>query len=739
MVREVMTLRRTALALSLSLLSSTALAAGTIKSGHVLGNATGAERTPQDTAVVPVLQQSGSGAGAGVGTALGVPVGTAGSVVVNGGALGTPSSGTLSNATGLPPTGLAVPSGVQGALADAPNTSGGMVLTPSSPGGYYFGPAGGPTIVPVYDLMAYGGSPSNSASANAIALQSVYTAIGSGSGIAHIPCGQFAIGVDPNTSAQPIMTVGANAHFGQIGDGIGCAVLNYQGSIDGTTLVLTNANSSFELRGFTNTTNTTNTQKAFNIALTNGSGTTYAGQSLIENVAYNGSDFTSSSPNANYWQNGIWEEGVNNLTIRSPLCNGANAAGGLLNHQYTDCIVVQGSGVGGNLAAGAYSVVINVHDMIAANCNSGVKINDYVQGVALDIPNITACGRGMWIAPTAPVGYLTEFVSHGGQYYTTVFALDVEDPQAAGVIFTGNQMAAGAGQIAKMQGAQYVFDDNNLACNTTNGTIGYNAFSGYGQGGTVGNNNVSGCGVAFNVPASANPFVNFNYNHPVGNGYGAINVVAAASATVTVSGWTPTQPITLGAIFEGMTSQFTMTQAAGVMTVTTAPVGGPALAVGQTIYVPGFTTETIPSLGSGSGSIGTYNMSVSQTVSTPETASNNYATPPSVSAYVSASPSSPNGTYTLNQSGTYSGAATVQWLDGSPFDYVIGASASTVKISDKETRLFTMLPPWSAAILGSDFDAVSDLATSTYNATVSSGGSTGIGKLIATSSAYVLR
>jgi hypothetical protein len=43
-----------------------------------------------------------SGLGTNVATALGVNVGTAGSVVVNGGALGTPSSGTLTNATGLP-------------------------------------------------------------------------------------------------------------------------------------------------------------------------------------------------------------------------------------------------------------------------------------------------------------------------------------------------------------------------------------------------------------------------------------------------------------------------------------------------------------------------------------------------------------------------------------------------------------------------------------------------------------
>ena len=112
--------------------------------GQILTKSSNSDYAAGWSTTIPI-STAVSGLGTGVATALGTNVGSSGAVLVNGGVLGTPSSGTLTNATGLPistgvsglgtnvATFLATPSSANLSAAITDETGSGALVFGTSP------------------------------------------------------------------------------------------------------------------------------------------------------------------------------------------------------------------------------------------------------------------------------------------------------------------------------------------------------------------------------------------------------------------------------------------------------------------------------------------------------------------------------------------------------------------------------------------------------------------------------
>lgn len=175
--------------------------------------------------------------GTGVATALGVNVGTAGAFVVNGGALGTPSSGTATNLTGLPISGISgLGSGVGTALGNTAGGAGGFALVNSSVSSFSAGTTG---LTP------------NSATTGAVTLAGTLVIANGGTNcaVASITCfnnitGFSAAGTTGTTSTNLVFSTNAVLVNPALGTPASGVATNLTGTASGLTAgnVTTNAN-----------------------------------------------------------------------------------------------------------------------------------------------------------------------------------------------------------------------------------------------------------------------------------------------------------------------------------------------------------------------------------------------------------------------------------------------------------------------------------------------------------------
>ena len=365
--------------------------------------------------------------------------------------------------------------------------------------------ANNPNTYPVIDVMAYPGVDPTGATMSTTGLQAAFTTAGGASGgLVRFPCGVFK-------STALTIAIAAAQHVTLQGSGQDCTELRFIAA-NGITETWGSAYSSADINDMSLTTDQTGGYTA--LSWTQAAANTnpaVSGHSGLNRVKMRGRDAYGAGQD--YWGTGWNIVNVSNITA-----NNLGYQGGCSGACPSSTYLGTGISWVGDTTASTYAVVLNLTNPIFNNCNTGLYEGDYTQGLSAENMNATHCGYG-FNQISNPIGGLTELQFVGGQFYNYVCAICVQDPQTAGLLVTGAQIAVTTGGLAiKIQGEQYAVTGNNIAGPSLYGvdvgiSVASNPTGAPQQGGSITGNSITGFSTAIAVAASVDALVKMSDNH----------------------------------------------------------------------------------------------------------------------------------------------------------------------------------------------------------------------------------
>jgi hypothetical protein len=233
-----------------------------------------------------------------------------------------------------------------------------------------------PAYSNVFDAAA-AGMVGNGTTDNTTAFRSLVTAATAGGGRIHFPCGIYKF------TGSITGAINNNQKLVIEGDGSACTYLFFSRT-NGISLTYNGGLSTSDIKGLTFTTDGT----AYNglvVAAPNGTG---GGQNsdYLTDVVFQGDDFVPAG-GTHFWAQAMSYVGVSGLVVYGGGCNGVGTSG--------NCYYYTGANCSGSSCTNAYAVGTNFISVGIVNCNVGINVAEWWQGITINQANITGCNKGV--------------------------------------------------------------------------------------------------------------------------------------------------------------------------------------------------------------------------------------------------------------------------------------------------------------------------------------------------------